>query len=161
WKATIARVLAVSAYVEKFNAAYPGIPTTQLGFEHAANAIAVFEIASFSKTDSPFDRYLARDDNALSPDAKRGALLFFGKAGCVPCHNGPLLGGQQFTNTGVPQLGPGVSPSAPLDAGRGDIVAGGPPQSGRFTFRVSPLRNVELSAPYMHDGVYATLEAVV
>ena len=161
WKATMARVLSVSAYVQKFNAAYPGIATSQLGFEHAANAIAAFEVASFSKTASPFDRYLARDDNALSPDAKRGALLFFGSAGCASCHNGPLLGGQTFANTGVPQIGPGIAPSAPLDAGRGDVVAGGPPQSGRFTFRVSPLRNVELSAPYMHDGVYPTLDAVV
>jgi cytochrome c peroxidase len=162
WKATMARVLSVSAYVQKFNAAFPGIATSQLGFEHAANAIAAFEVASFSKTGSPFDRYLARDDGALSPDAKRGALLFFGKAGCASCHNGPLLGGQSFTNTGVPQLGPGVAASAPLDAGRGDVAAkGGPPQTDRFTFRVAPLRNVELSAPYMHDGVYATLEAVV
>jgi cytochrome c peroxidase len=161
WKATMARLLSVSAYVQKFNAAYPGIATSQIGFEHAANAIAAFEIASFSKTGSPFDRYLARDDNALSPEAKQGALLFFGRAGCASCHNGPLLGGQSFANTGVPQLGPGIAPSAPLDAGRGDVAAGGPPQSGRFTFRVSPLRNVELSAPYMHDGVYPTLDAVV
>jgi cytochrome c peroxidase len=163
WKATMARVLSVSAYVQKFNAAYPGIATSQLGFEHAANAIAAFEVASFSKTGSPFDRYLARDDAALSTDAKRGAILFFSRAGCASCHNGPLLGGQSFANTGVPQLGPGIAPSAPLDAGRGDVAAGGggPPQTGRFTFRVSPLRNVELSAPYMHDGVYPTLEAVV
>jgi cytochrome c peroxidase len=161
WKVTMARVLAVSGYVQKFNAAYPTLTTSQLGFEHAANAIAAFEVTSFSKTNSPFDRYLARDDGALSADAKRGALLFFAKAGCASCHNGPLLGGQSFANTGVPQIGPGISPSAPLDAGRGDVVAGGPPQSGKFTFRVSPLRNVELSAPYMHDGVYPTLEAVV
>ena len=161
WKATMARVLSVSAYVQKFNAAYPGIATSQLGFEHAANAIAAFEVASFSKTGSPFDRYLAHDDNALSPDAKRGALLFFSSASCASCHNGPLLGGQTFANSGVPQIGPGVAPSAPLDAGRGDVAAGGPPQTGRFTFRVSPLRNVELSAPYMHDGAYPTLDAVV
>src|SRR5690349_2195041 len=162
WKSTMARVLAVSAYVQKFNAAYPNVSTGQLGFEHAANAIAAFEMATFTKTGSPFDRYLARDDNALSADAKRGALLFFGKAACSSCHNGPLLGGQQFTRTGVPQLGPGVAPSAPLDAGRGDVAqAGGPPQTGKFTFRVSPLRNVELSAPYMHDGAYPTLDAVV
>lgn len=162
WKSTMARVLAVSAYVQKFNAAYPNVSTGQLGFEHAANAIAAFEMATFSKTGSPFDRYLSRDDAALSADAKHGALLFFGRAGCSSCHNGPLLGGQQFTSTGVPQLGPGVAPSAPLDAGRGDVAnAGGPPQTGKFTFRVSPLRNIELSAPYMHNGVYPTLEAVV
>ena len=55
-----------------------------------------------------------------------------------------------------------MAPSAPLDAGRGDVAnAGGPPQAGKFAFRMTPLRNVELSAPYMHDGVYPTLEAVV
>lgn len=161
WKAEMARLLAVAGYVQKFNAAYPGVPSTGLGFEHAANAIAAFEIASFSKTNSPFDRYLARDDAALSTDAKKGALLFFGRAGCASCHNGPLLGGQSFSSTAVPQIGPGVAPAAPLDQGRGDVVAGGPPQSGKFTFRVSPLRNVELSAPYMHDGAYPTLDAVV
>jgi cytochrome c peroxidase len=51
--------------------------------------------------------------------------------------------------------------SAPLDAGRGDPSVAGQPQLPRFFFRIPPLRNVELTAPYMHDGAYATLEAVV
>ena len=58
----------------------PGVSPSQLGFQHAANAIATFEAQTFTKTNSAFDRYLARDDNAMSVDAKRGALLFFGKA---------------------------------------------------------------------------------
>lgn len=160
WDATMKRVLSVSAYLQKFAAAYPTISSSQLGFQHAANAIATFEAQTFTKTNSSFDRYLARDDNAMSADAKRGALLFFGRAGCSSCHNGPLLGTQSFANAGVPQLGPGNGLAAPLDQGR-DVVVGPGPASGKFFFRVAPLRNVELSAPYMHDGVYSTLEEVV
>jgi cytochrome c peroxidase len=161
WDAAMKRVLAVSAYLQKFSAAYPGVPANQLGFQHAANAIAAFEAQTFSKTNSPFDRFLTRDDNALSIDAKRGALLFFGKARCSTCHNGALLGGQQFANAGVPQLGPGVGAAAPLDFGRDDQLSGIRAGAPQFMFRVAPLRNVELTAPYMHNGVYATLEAVV
>jgi len=155
------RVLAISAYQQKFNAAFPGVPATQLGFQHAANAIAAFEAQAFTKSNSAFDRYLARDDNALSTEAKHGALLFFGKALCSTCHNGPLFGAQSFASAGVPQLGPGTGSAAPLDAGREDIFNGVKPSTPQFFFRIPPLRNVELSAPYMHNGVYATLEAVV
>ena len=158
WNAVMARVMAVAEYKQRFNAAFPGLPATAFGFQHAANAIAAFETQAFSKTNSPFDRFLARDDNAMSADAKHGALLFFGRAGCSSCHNGPLLGGQSFANVGVPQLGPGTGKAAPLDGGRDDFNPQGKPQ---FLFRVAPLRNVELTAPYMHNGAYATLEAVV
>jgi cytochrome c peroxidase len=159
WDAAMKRLLAVSAYLQKFNAAYPATPANQLGFQHAANAIAAFETETFTKTGSAFDRYLARDDNALSVDQKKGAVLFFGKARCASCHSGPLLGTQQFANGGVPQLGPGTGKATPLDAGREDI--GSSTSGPLFFFRVPPLRNVELSAPYMHNGVYATLEEVV
>ena len=74
------------------------------------------------------------------------------------CHGGPLLGGSGFANAGVPQLGPGTPESPPLDRGRGDL----PTQNFyEFAFRVPPLRNVELTAPYMHDGAFPTLAAVV
>ena len=164
WKGTMDRLLAVQGYVAKFNAAFPGIPTSALGFQHAANAIAAFEIASYTRTKSPFDRYLARDNSALTEDEKRGALLFFGnQARCSQCHNGALLGGQQFANIGVPQIGPGVGTSAPLDIGRAENLPGGPTQNSfyKFSFRVPALRNVELTAPYMHNGAFRTLETVV
>jgi cytochrome c peroxidase len=160
WAAIMRRLLSLDDYVARFNAAYPGTPTATLGFQHAANAIATFELDAFTKTNSPFDRFLARDARAMSDEAKRGGILFFGNARCAQCHNGPLLGGQQFANVGVPQLGPGVGAAAPLDAGRAEVI----PQSAqfyRFAFRVAPLRNVELTAPYMHNGAYPTLEAVL
>ena len=161
WAAVMHRVLAIPAYVQMFAAAYPSITPDRLGFEHAANAIAAFEMQTFTKTNSAFDRYLAHEDNALSLDAKRGALLFFTTARCSSCHNGPLLGAQNFTSVAVPQLGPGTGVAAPLDAGRGDETVSGPARFPKFFFRVAPLRNVELTAPYMHNGAYPTLEAVV
>ena len=158
WRAVMQRLLAIPQYVTLFNAAFPGVSTNQLGFQHAATAIAAFQMQAFTKTNSPFDRYLARDDGALTPQEKRGALLFFEKAVCASCHNGPFLGGQSFANTGAPQLGPGTGAGAPLDFGRGNLANN---QFYRFAFRVAPLRNVELTAPYFHDGAYATLAAVV
>ena len=156
WNAVMDRVLAVSAYVSLFNAAFPGVVRPR--FEHAARALATFQMQAFTTTGSPFDRYLNRDDLALTPEQKRGGVLFFGKARCSSCHNGPFLGAQSFANVGAPQIGPGGRREPPLDLGRGEHDTN---QFYRFAFRVAPLRNVELSAPYFHSGAYPTLEAVV
>ena len=161
WALVMHRITAVDEYARKLGVAYPGADVTRLGFEYAANAIAAFEVQTFTKFNSPFDRYLAQDDGALTAAQKQGALLFFTKARCVTCHNGPFLGGQEFASVAVPQIGPGSGSAAPLDAGTGEPGIRGPFQTGKFVFRVAPLRNVELTAPYMHDGAYPTLEAVV
>jgi len=165
WRAIMQRLLAFPEYAVKFGAAFPGTPASALGFQHAANAIAAFLMDRFSRYDSPFDQYLNRNDAALSAEAKRGALLFFGRLPCAQCHNGPLLGAEGFANVGVPQLGPGVGKGAPLDLGRAEVVSQQinppAPSAHRFAFRPPPLRNVELTAPYMHDGAYPTLAAVV
>ncbi|MSR07016.1 MAG: c-type cytochrome [Gemmatimonadetes bacterium] len=151
WQAIMQRVRAIPEYVTRFAAAFPGIPSASLGFQHAATAMAAFEIQAFSRLSSPFDRYLARDNAAMTVEQKRGAQIFFsGRGGCARCHGGPLLGGTTFANVGIPQIGPGTSSAPPLDVGRAN-----------FTFRAPMLRNVELTAPYMHNGAYATLEAVV
>jgi cytochrome c peroxidase len=153
WDAVMRRLLSIEGYVAKFAAAYPNIPTDRLGFEHAANAIAAFELEAFSPSDTPFDRYLAGDLAALSPEAKRGANIFVDRQ-CQYCHFTKQFAGlrHQIASTGTPQLGPGMGSMAPLDAGT---------ESPLFAFRVPPLRNVELTAPYGHAGAYATLEAVV
>ena len=158
WRAVMRRVLAEPEYVTRFRAAFPSVPVQAFSYEHAAAAIAAFEKEAYTRTGSPFDRYLARDDNALSPAAKRGASLFFGKAMCASCHSGALLGSQRFANAGVPQLGPGVGAAAPLDLGVGAAID---QPFYRFAFRVPSLRNVALTAPYMHNGAYPTLDAVV
>src|SRR2546430_1813427 len=66
--------------------------------------------------------------------------------------------GARRANAGVPQLGPGSPATPPLDRGRADLPD---QQFYQFAFRVAPLRNVELTAPYMHDGAFPTLDAVV
>jgi cytochrome c peroxidase len=159
WNALMARLRAIPAYQQQFAAAFPALGPSGHDFTHAAMAIAAFQTAALTTTNSPFDRYLARDDAALTLQQKRGALLFFGRAQCSSCHSGPLLGGNGIANTGVPQLGPGVGAAAPLDHGRGGIDTF--TTFYRFAFRVPPLRNVELTAPYFHDGAYPTLAAVV
>ncbi|MGH7703439.1 MAG: cytochrome-c peroxidase [Gemmatimonadales bacterium] len=155
WAAIMARLLNIPAYVTLFDAAYPGLPHT---FEQAANAIAAFEIAGFTRINSPFDQYLAGANSALTDAEKRGALTFYGRGLCSRCHSGSHLTNQQFSNIGVPQLGPGRPPGAPLDFGRENPTGVG---ADRYKFKTPPLRNVELTAPDMHDGAYATLEAAV
>ena len=156
WNGIMDRLLAVSEYVALFNAAFPG--TGRPRFEHAASALAAFQMEELTRTGSPFDRYLDRDDTALTTEQKRGGLLFFGKALCSTCHNGPFLGAQGLANVGAPQIGPGGTKRPPLDLGRGEQQGG---EFYEFSFRVAPLRNVELTAPYFHSGAYRTLEAVV
>ena len=109
-------------------------------------------IASFQRTlvtpNSPFDRYLAGEKNALSSIAKQGLELFRGDAGCVRCHNGSLLSDGKFYRLGVGRN----------DEGRGAITK---ERADQFKFRTPSLRNVAETAPYMHDGSQATLFEVV
>ena len=158
WQAIMNRLLNIPEYAQLFNAAFPGRPPGTLLFQDAALAIATFERQEFTKTNSPFDRFLNREDAAMNAEQKRGARLFFGKAQCSGCHNGPFLGGTNFANIGIPQIGPGGLKQSPLDLGRGELLNN---EFYKFAFRVAPLRNVELTAPYMHNGAYSTLEAVV
>lgn len=158
WSALMSRLLAFPEYVRLFAQAYPDVPAGELGFQHAANAIAAFEADAWTLLNSPWDRYVAGDDSALSEQAKRGALLFFGKAGCAECHSGNLLTDQQHHNVCTPQVGPGKGAEAPLDFGRGRETA---LEADRFTFRTPPLRNVAITGPWMHDGAFTTLEGAV
>ncbi len=157
WNSLIDRLLAIPAYEELFQEAYPSTAANELGFQHAANAIAAYEIAAFSFDDSPWDRYLDGDIDALSNEAKEGALLFYGKAGCGECHSGSLLTDQQFHNIAVPQLGPGKQEGG-IDYGR-YLETNSP--ADKFAFRTPPLRNVTLTGPWSHNGAYLSLEDMV
>jgi cytochrome c peroxidase len=158
WAMLTQRLLRIPGYVALFSEAYPDVPSEQLGFQHAANALAAFEIDAWTLLGSPWDHYVAGDDSALSQNAKRGALLFFGKAGCAGCHTGNLLTDQQSHDIAVPQVGPGKGAEAPLDFGRGRETGN---EADRYKFRTPPLRNVAITGPWMHDGAYTTLEGAV
>ena len=124
----------------------------QVTIERTAKAIACFERTLLS-ADSGFDRYvLSGESNALSDSARHGLNLFRGKANCQLCHEHSLLTDTQFHNTGV-SWG-----EQPLDFGRHEVT-GLEPDMGKF--KTPSLRDVEHTAPYMHDGSIGTLEDVV
>ena len=158
WEALANRLLAIPEYRTLFAAAFPNVPLDDIGFEHAAIAIAAFEIEAYTLTDSPWDRFVAGNNQAISTAQKRGAKLFYGKANCSTCHSGTLFTDQKHYNIGVPQLGPGKGGDKPFDHGRAR-------ETGRvedkFCFRTPPLRNVTETGPYMHNGAYAELEDVI
>lgn len=158
WDGLMARLLAYPEYVDFFQAAYPDVPAAELGFEHAANAIAAFEADAFNQFQSPWYRYLQGDETALSETAKRGAILFFGEAACSQCHTGSLLTDQTYHNLAAPQIGPGKGIEAPLDYGRFQVT--NRPED-KYAFRTPSLLNVAVTGPWLHNGAYATLEAVI
>lgn len=158
WSALMARLLAQERYRTLFAEAYPAVGVEALTFAHAANALAAYQTAAFAAVDTPWDRFLAGEVEALSPDAVAGGVLFFGEAGCGGCHSGALLSDGQYHNIGAPQLGPGADEDAPLDYGRWHVTG---VEADRFAFRTPPLRNVALTGPWLHNGAYASLEEVV
>ena len=155
WHRIMLRILEIPDYRALFQAVYPDVKLEELGFQHAANAIAAFEAAAFTFADSPWDRYQAGETSALSPAAQKGASLFFGPANCSSCHNGPLFTDQQHHNIGIPQLGPGKGSSQPLDLGR--FLESGDPKD-LFAFRTPPLKNTAITGPWMHNGAFYDLE---
>jgi len=159
WAAIMKRLMAIPQYRAMFRAAYPGTPLTQLTFAHASNAIAGFIATRFHFANSPWDRFLAGDDRALTQQQLDGAQTFL-TIKCVQCHNGPTLSDDQFHNVAVAQIGPGEGngPSLHDDFGRMNVT--GDP-ADLYRFRTSPLRNVELTAPYGHDGAIISLRAFI
>ncbi|MBE2220907.1 MAG: cytochrome-c peroxidase [Anaerolineae bacterium] len=158
WDRLMARLLSIPEYEALFAAAYPDVPTSELGFQHAANAIGAFEAEAFACTNNPWHAYLNGDLAAISDDAKKGALLFYGEAGCVTCHAGALFTDQTFHNIATPQLGPGKGNDTLLDNGR--FLETGRAED-QFAFRTPSLLNVTATGPWLHNGAYNDLTAVI
>lgn len=166
-----AAVNALSAdanYRAQFAAAFPDQPEP-LSMEHIIQAIAAFERTLISGR-SPFDRYVFDDEqSALSASAKRGMALFYSaRVGCAQCHSGINFTGAivyeghtharaLFANTGLYDLdGSGAYP--PSDRGLIEVTHRA---ADMGKFKVPTLRNVALTAPYMHDGSLPSLAAVL
>lgn len=164
--AILGRIAATPDYRKRFRAAFPGeVPA--ISWNNAIKAIAAFQRTLISGN-SLFDRY-QRGEARLNDAEMRGKNLFFGeKAECFHCHGSFNFNDQvvhqatrevetPFHNTGLYNVdGKGAYPAA----SQGVIeVSGKPEDMGRF--RAPSLRNVELTAPYMHDGSIATLEDVL
>jgi cytochrome c peroxidase len=136
-------VSAIPGYAAQFERVFQ----TKVTRDGIAKSLAAFE-RTLVAGPSPFDRYLAGDKKALSDQAKRGLELFTGDAGCVRCHNGPMLTDGKFYRLGVESN----------DEGR---AAATKDKQDRGKFRTPSLRNVSATGPYMHNGSLATLDNVV
>ena len=164
WRLLAERVISIGGYRDRLITAF-GVAADELTFAHIANAIAAFEIDAWRSNNTPFDRFLAAgaagtDPKAMGPVApasvNSGIRLFYGKAGCSDCHSGPLLSDMQFHAIGTPQVGPGKGQgeNGIEDLGRGGVTG---QMAENYAFRTPPLRNVAVTGPYMHNGVFRTL----
>lgn len=164
-------------YVQKFKEVFG---TERPVLNDAWLAIATFERAMLSQTDTPLDRYLKGDKTALSEQAIQGMALFNGKANCIECHNGPILSDQKYYNLGVPRPLEWEESGINTITFRFELYAKGVPEkyyrefkddpglyfdtkrpSDLGKFRTQPLRYLIYTPPYMHAGQFFTLEEVI
>jgi cytochrome c peroxidase len=138
----------IPAYRDLFKKAYPG---EMLSSATIGKALAAYQRTIVS-TDAPFDRWVKGAKSAISPQAKRGFALFEGKANCVACHQGFNFDDNGFHNIGVKPL-PGVVDNGRYGQRRVSVNKG--------AFKTPSLRNIALRGPYMHNGIYSTLDEVV
>lgn len=143
-----------SVYEAEFRAAFPQSPSPA-SFDNMANAIEAFE-ATLTTPNARFDKFLKGEETALNDTEKKGLRLFMDK-GCSNCHNGVNVGGGSYQLFGVAQK-PGADIISQTDKGRSKVTG---KAEDDFVFRVAPLRNVALRAPYLHSGVAWTLDDAV
>ncbi|MEL6297177.1 MAG: cytochrome c peroxidase [Pseudomonadota bacterium] len=162
WPILAKRVRVIPEYGRMFAAAFDDVDrASDVRISHIANALGAFMGLEWQSFDSPFDAWLAGDRSALTGSQRRGLGLFYGKARCSACHSGKLLTDQKFHALALPHFGPGRT--RPFDPFARDVGRMG--KSNRledaYRFRTPSLRNVALTAPYGHNGAYATLEGIV
>lgn len=154
-------------YVRLFEEAFPELNEDPLNEYTISTALSAFVI-SLKSFNSPFDQYVRGEVEFIEPAVKRGFNLFMGKAACGTCHFAPLFNGSvppRYEESESEVLGVPVST---------DTLQPEDPDMGRFSgnlkdriyfyehsFKTTTVRNVALTGPYMHNGVYQTLEEVV
>jgi cytochrome c peroxidase len=152
-------------YIQLFARTFDVGESGALTYVNIKRALAAY-MRTLVSLDSPFDRYMRQQSDHIDPAIHRGFNLFMGKAGCATCHFPPVFNGTVpplYTDTEVEVLGTASTPdtvNATLD-----------PDPGRYAvfrddihlhaFKTPTVRNVALTAPYMHNGTYATLEEIV
>jgi cytochrome c peroxidase len=163
------RLNEVPEYRKLFGRSFPAVRTgAPITFDMFGRAIAEFEF-TLTFANAPVDRYARGERDALTDQEKRGALLFFGSAGCVSCHSVSGDSNEMFSDfrehvLAVPQLVPADTnntfdgPGLDQDFGREQLT--GDPVD-RYAFRTSPLRNAAVQAAFMHDGAFRTLRDAI
>lgn len=154
-------VMSDTIYMQEFGRLYPNGVS-----EHTIrNAIATF-VRSLIPFDSKFDRNMNNLENTLTASEINGFNLFSGKAKCATCHFAPVFNGtippafkeSEMEFIGVPQNKDTINAAISTDLGRYQVYK--TPERKHF-FKTSTIRNSALTAPYMHNGVYDSLEEVI
>jgi cytochrome c peroxidase len=163
------RINNVPQYRKLFGKVFPAVRNGgPITFDMFGLAIAEFEF-SLVFADAPIDRFARGQRNALTQEQKKGALLFFGAARCVGCHQVSGQANEMFSDfsqhvIGVPQIAPAVGnvlfdgPGQNEDFGL-EQITGNPVD--RYKFRTSPIRNVALQPAFFHNGAFTNLEDAV
>jgi cytochrome c peroxidase len=159
WPNLVEKLKKHPEYPKMFREAFGITDRSEITKELAAKAMAQFERIMISSGQSIFDRYLAGEITLLQDEALDGKIMFFDEGGvglpdaeCFHCHGVGTLTGKGFFENGLDPF------NALTDIGM-EHVSGNPDDRGKF--RVPTIRNIEMSAPYMHDGRFQTLEDVV
>ncbi len=168
-QAVLGRLNASPEYRARFGALFPTVAAGgDIDFLMFGRAIAEFEF-TLVFADAPVDRFARGEARAMTAREKRGALVFFGKGGCVACHAVAGEANEMFSDfrnhvVGVPQIAPvfGVGSGNMIFDGPGkdedfglEQVTGDP--ADRYKFRTSPLRNLALQPAFFHNGAYTRL----
>jgi cytochrome c peroxidase len=142
------RLKRSSRYLNQFRQVFNSEPTRG----NLAEALAAFE-RTLETSDSPFDNWKFSDDStAVSESVRRGFTVFNTKGKCSTCHFGSDFTAQEFRNIGL------FNGKKLNDSGR-SVISKNPEDLGKF--KTSSLRNIELTAPYMHNGMFKTLDEVI
>jgi cytochrome c peroxidase len=170
------RLAQIPEYVRRFKEVFG---TDYPLYGDALKAVATFQ-RTITSRNVPFDAFLDGDANAITEEAKRGYELFVGQANCIACHNGPLVSDDTFHNIGVPTAPDFQTNPLRQITVRWQYWNRGVPEdeyatmntdfglyyitkleSDKGKFRTPSLRDTCYTAPYMHNGAFATLEEVV
>lgn len=156
-------------YQQLFKEAYADQPQYAFSKWSFTNAISIY-LSSLTSFNSPFDQYVRGETAEIDPAVARGFNIFMGKGACGTCHFAPTFNGlvppyfkeSESEVLGVPATKDTLNP--PIDPDLGRIVSGIPHDEAyfyQFSFKTPTVRNVALTGPYMHNGVYDSLEEVM
>ena len=162
WPVIVERVIADDEYWKLISQAYPELERRRdTEYTHLANAIGDYINSEFRSFNAPIDRLSRGEDIALTQMQRVGMELFYGKGQCGECHSGPLFTDGNYYSLALTPMGPGRTrqwdPWA-RDVGRMGVSNRA---EDAYAFRVPSLRNLSFTAPYGHNGAYATLRAMI
>ena len=167
--AIVAKLNKSERYNKLFKEAYGGIAKEDINQRSISNAIAAY-VNSLKSFNSPFDKYVRNETKEYPENAKRGFNLFMGKAACGSCHFAPVFNGtippfyleSESEVLGITQGFDSIAPKLDTDLGRmGNGLKMDKHPFLKNSFKTVTVRNIALTAPYMHNGLFDTLEEVL